>query len=133
MLNEVILIGRLTRDPDLKYTQSGVAVTNFTLAVNRRFTNQQGEREADFINIVAWRKTAENCAEHLRKGSLAAVTGSIETGSYEKEGRTVYTTHVNARNVQFLDRRGGNSGAGKTDPFADDGQPIDIKDEDLPF
>lgn len=158
MLNRVILIGRLTRDPELRYTPSGVAVTRFSLAVNRHYTNQQGEREADFINIVTWRGLAENCANYLRKGSLVAVDGRLQTGKYEnQEGRTVYTTDVVAEDVRFLEPKnrseshsdfgggsfGGNASYGggnnqysrkqTDDPFADDGQPIDISDDDLPF
>lgn len=107
MINRVVLVGRLTKDPELKYTQSGIAVTRFTLAVNRAFQNQQGEREADFINCVAWRKQAENIANYLRKGSLAGVDGRIQTGSFEgQDGKRVYTTEVVADSTQFLEPRG---------------------------
>jgi len=125
MLNRVILVGRLTRDPDLRYTaDSGIAVTRFTVAVNRKFTNQQGEREADFINIVTWRALAENCGNYLKKGSLVAIEGRIQTRSYEnQEGRTVYVTEVVADDVRFLNTR---TNSDKTpnnqpeeDPFAD--------------
>lgn len=84
MINRVVLVGRLTKDPELRYTANGVAVTSFTLAVNRPFSNQQGEREADFINIVVWRKQAENVANFLNKGSLAGVDGRIQTRNYRK-------------------------------------------------
>lgn len=131
MINNVTLVGRLTRDPELRYTPSGVAVTKFTLAVNRNFSNQNGEREADFINIVTWRKQAENCANYIKKGSLVGIVGRIQTGKYENnEGRTVYTTDVVAENVQFLESK---RGGGFQNPFDDNGKPIDIKDEDLPF
>ncbi|MFE5322307.1 single-stranded DNA-binding protein [Paenibacillus sp. NPDC056579] len=166
MLNRVILIGRLTRDPELRYTPSGVAVTTFTLAVDRPFTNQQKEREADFINIVTWRQLAETCANYLRKGRLAAVEGRIQVRNYDNnEGRRVYVTEVIADNVRFLEsansgggnREEGMSGGGyggpgpqgqgqqgqsqqryggardNQDPFQDDGRPIDISDDDLPF
>lgn len=146
MLNRVILVGNLTRDPELRYTSNGgVAVVRFTVAVNRRFTNQQGEREADFINIVAWRNLAENCGNYLRKGSLVAIEGRIQTRSYEnQEGRTVYVTEVVADDVRFLSSRNrtqssygqqeSNQSKGMIDdPFADDGSPIDISDDDLPF
>jgi single-strand DNA-binding protein len=138
MINRVTLVGRLTRDPDLRYTPNGVAITRFSIAVNRNFTNQQGEREADFINIVTWRGLAENCANYLQKGSLVGVDGRLQTGKYEnKEGHTVYTTDVVAESVQFLDRKGeaNNKSAkdGGNNPFADDGQPIQISDDDLPF
>lgn len=109
MINRVVLVGRLTKDPELKYTQGGIAVTRFTLAVNRAFANQQGEREADFINCVAWRKQAENIANYLRKGSLAGVDGRIQTGSFEgQDGKRVYTTEVVADSTQFLEPRGAN-------------------------
>lgn len=104
MINRVVLVGRLTKDPELKYTQSGIAVCRFTLAVNRSFTNNQGEREADFILCVAWRKQAENIANYLRKGSLAGVDGTIQTGSFEgTDGKRVYTTEVVADSTQFLE------------------------------
>lgn len=107
MINRVVLVGRLTKDPELRYTPSGVAVARFTLAVNRTFANQQGERQADFINCVVWRKQAENTANFLRKGSLAGVEGRIQTGSYEgQDGKRVYTTEVVADSVQFLEPRG---------------------------
>lgn len=151
MLNRVILIGRLTRDPELRYTPSGVAVTQFTLAVDRPFTNQQGEREADFINIVTWRKLAETCANYLAKGRLTAVEGRIQVRNYDNsEGRRVYVTEIIADNVRFLESGGGNRGGFEQqdsdnrgssfsrnmepqDPFSDDGKPVDISDDDLPF
>lgn len=110
MINRVVLVGRLTRDPELKYTQSGIAVVRFTLAVNRTFKNQQGEQEADFINCVAWRKQAENTANYLRKGSLAGIDGRIQTSSFDgKDGNRVFMTEVVADSVQFLEpkREGG--------------------------
>lgn len=168
MLNRVILIGRLTKDPELRYTPAGVAVTQFTLAVDRPFTSQGGEREADFIPVVTWRQLAETCANYLRKGRLTAVEGRIQVRNYENnEGKRVYVTEVIADNVRFLEsnRDGGgsggssrdessnttsNSGGGNNrsnynsnngnnnsrdnqDPFSDDGKPIDISDDDLPF
>lgn len=168
-MNRVILVGRLTKDPELRYTPSGVAVATFTLAVNRTFTNQQGEREADFINCVIWRRPAENVANFLKKGSLAGVDGKLQTRSYDgQDGKRVYVTEVVAENVQFLEprsggnqgeRSGGNYGGGQEDssygqgqrnqnqnnqrnqgftrvdedPFANNGEPIDISDDDLPF
>lgn len=172
MMNRVVLVGRLTREPELKYTPNGIAVCTFTLAVNRSFTNQQGQREADFVNCVVWRRPAENVANFLKKGSLAGVDGRIQTRNYEgQDGRRVYVTEVLAESVQFLEpksassnyeKRGGDNGmydsgqkkqdfpfeqqnqqqsnnnhSGYTrtneDPFANDGQPIDISDDDLPF
>lgn len=161
LLNRVILIGRLTRDPELRYTPAGVAVTQFTLAVDRPFTSQGGEKEADFIPVVTWRQLAETCANYLRKGRLAAVEGRIQVRNYENnEGKRVYVTEVIADNVRFLesanrDNSGGgggqpmreepsyggggrannnnNSRSNNQDPFSDDGKPIDISDDDLPF
>ncbi|WP_339252679.1 single-stranded DNA-binding protein [Sporosarcina sp. FSL W8-0480] len=110
MINRVVLVGRLTKDPELKYTQGGVAVTRFTLAVNRTFSNQQGEREADFINCVTWRKQAENTANFLRKGSLAGIEGRIQTSSFDgQDGKRVFMTEVVADSVQFLEPRSANS------------------------
>ncbi|SDS82093.1 single-strand binding protein [Paenibacillaceae bacterium GAS479] len=183
MLNRVILIGRLTKDPELRYTPAGVAVTQFTLAVDRPFNSQSGEREADFIPIVTWRQLAETCANYLRKGRLTAVEGRMQVRNYENnEGKRVYVTEIIADNVRFLEsgnREGGsreegsysggssnnggggnyggnNSGGGQSgggsqgggsyggnrggggssnsrDPFSDDGRPIDISEDDLPF
>jgi single-strand DNA-binding protein len=176
MLNRVILIGRLTRDPELRYTPAGVAVTQFTIAVDRPFTTNQGEREADFIPVVTWRQLAETCANYLRKGRLTAVEGRIQVRNYENnEGKRVYVTEVIADNVRFLEssreggsareegggssysgsgggtssgNSGGYSGGGNSngggrsnnnsrndnrDPFQDDGRPIDISEDDLPF
>lgn len=104
MLNRSILIGRLTRDPDLRYTPAGVAVTQFTLAVDRPFSNN-GEKESDFIPVVTWRQLAETCANYLRKGRLCAVEGRIQVRNYENnEGKRVYVTEVIADNVRFLER-----------------------------
>lgn len=106
MINRVVLVGRLTKDVELRYTPSGVAHARFTLAVNRTYTNSQGEKEADFINITVWRKPAENSANFLKKGSLAGVEGRIQTGSYDgQDGKKVYTTEVVADSVQFLESR----------------------------
>lgn len=105
-INRVVLVGRLTKDPELRYTPNGIAVARFTLACNRTFSSQSGEREADFINVVVWRKPAENAANFLHKGSLAGVEGRIQTGSFEgQDGKRVYTTEVVADSVQFLEPR----------------------------
>lgn len=144
MLNRVILIGRLTKDPELRYTPAGVAVTQFTLAVDRPFTNQGGEKEADFIPIVTWRQLAETCANYLKKGRLTAVEGRIQMRNYENsEGKRVYVTEVIADNVRFLEgnrdqsqgqeQNTNNYQRNNSDPFSDDGKPIDISDDDLPF
>ncbi|NLZ27985.1 MAG: single-stranded DNA-binding protein [Firmicutes bacterium] len=142
MLNRVILIGRLTRDPELRYTPSGAAVATFTLAVDRHFTNQHGEREADFIRIVVWRKLAETCANYIEKGRLVGVEGRLQTRSYDdKEGIRRSIAEVVADNVQFLewprDRQKG--GPMKEDSDSEssfkDGDigAGDIKDDDIPF
>jgi single-strand DNA-binding protein len=134
MLNHVVLIGRLTRDPELRYTPgNGVPVATFTLAVDRPFTNQQGDREADFINIVTWRKLAENCANYLKKGSLAAVTGRLQIRSYDdNQGIRRKTSEVVADDVRFLDRGRSSeeSQGGSEGPNVDD---IDISGDDVPF
>lgn len=104
VLNRVILIGRLVADPQLRYTQSGVAVTSFTIAVDRSFTSQNGERETDFIDIVTWRKLAETCANHLNKGRLVAVEGRLQIRSYDdRDGIRRKAAEVVADQVQFLD------------------------------
>ena len=104
MLNRVILIGRLTADPAMRYTPNGISVANFTLAVERPFKSQNGEREADFIDIVAWRRLAELCANHLGKGRLVAVEGRLQVRSYEaQDGSKRRTYEVVADSVQFLD------------------------------
>lgn len=109
-MNKVILIGRLTRDPELRTIASGNATTSFTVAVNRNFTNQNGEREADFINCVAWRKQAENVAKYCTKGSQVAVEGRIQTRNYDaQDGTKRYVTEVIADNVTFLNSRVGGS------------------------
>ena len=129
MMNRVVLVGRLTKDPDLRYTPNGVPVASFTLAVNRAFTNQQGEREADFINCVVWRKPAENVANFLKKGSLAGVDGRIQSRSYEgQDGKRVYVTEVQAESVQFLEPKNSSGGQGGGNPNY--GGP---RDQDFPF
>lgn len=140
MLNRVILVGRLTKDPELRYLGNGTPVCNFTLAVNRNFKNQNGEQEADFINCQVWRKAGENVANYLSKGSLAGVDGRVQTRSYEQDGRRVYITEVVADSVQFLEpkKQGGQEKgqrytADPGDPFQNSGQPVDIQDDQLPF
>ena len=103
MLNRIVLIGRLTRDPELRFTPNGHAVCSFTLAVDRPFTNQEGNRETDFINIVVWNKQGENCAQYLAKGRLAAVDGRLQIRSYDgNDGQRRYVTEVIADNVRFF-------------------------------
>lgn len=103
MINNTTLVGRLTKNIELKYTAGGIAVANFTLAVERNFKNKQGEQVTDFINCVIWRESAETLSSFAVRGSLIGIVGSIETGSYEKNGQTVYTTTVNADNFQMLE------------------------------
>ncbi|MFW5718946.1 MAG: single-stranded DNA-binding protein [Halanaerobium sp.] len=103
MLNRIVLIGRLTRDPELRYTSNGTPVCNFTLAVERNYTNRNGDRDVDFINIVTWRGLAENCARHLGKGRLVGVDGSLQIRKSENNNRTYINPEVNADNVRFLD------------------------------
>jgi len=106
MINNVVLVGRLTKDPDLRYTSSGSAVATFTLAVNRNFTSANGNREADFINCVIWRKPAETLANYARKGTLLGVVGRIQTRSYDnQQGQRVYVTEVVCENFQLLESR----------------------------
>ena len=151
MINRTVLVGRLTRDVDLRTTGSGISVGQFTLAVNRQFTNAQGEREADFINCVIWRKSAENLANFAHKGSLIGVEGRIQTRSYDnQEGQRVYVTELVVDNFSLLDPKKDNQSSTKQtaqayvkqavdkakpasqDPFAGSDE-IDIDDSDLPF
>ncbi|RIO10148.1 MULTISPECIES: single-stranded DNA-binding protein [Mammaliicoccus] len=112
MINRTVLVGRLVRDPEYRTTPSGVQVATFTLAVNRTFTNQQGEREADYINCVVFRKTAENVNQYLSKGKLAGVDGRLQSRSYEnKEGQKVFVTEVVCDNVQFLEPKDSQNGS----------------------
>ncbi|MFC6323700.1 single-stranded DNA-binding protein [Companilactobacillus baiquanensis] len=106
MINRVVLVGRLTRDPELRYTANGAAVASFTVAVNRQFTNAQGEREADFINCVIWRKAAENFSNFTNKGSLVGIDGRLQTRNYEnQQGQRVYVTEVVVENFSLLESR----------------------------
>lgn len=138
MINNVVLIGRLTRDVELRYTPSNIAVATFNLAVNRNFKNQDGEREADFINCVMWQKSAENLANWTRKGMLIGITGRIQTRSYEnQQGKRVYVTEVVADNFQLLESRNKSANHSSMDeqmpPAFENSQPMDISDDDLPF
>lgn len=120
------LVGRLTKDPDLRYTQSGTAVGQFTLAVNRNFTNQQGDREEDFINCVIWRKAAESFANYARKGTLIGLTGRIQTRNYDEQRRSSKPEQATF-DKQATDK------PDPLVPFSKDVSPIDISDDDLPF
>lgn len=123
LINNVVLVGRLTKDPDLRYTSSGTAVATFTLAVNRNFTSQNGNREADFINCVIWRKSAETLANYARKGTLLGVTGRIQTRSYDnQQGQRVYVTEVVAENFQLLESRAASENRQQTGGYQSSGQ-----------
>jgi len=112
MINRVVLVGRLTKDPELRYTPNGIASCRFTVAVNRTFKGQNGEQEADFINCQAWRKHAENLANFMKKGSLIGLEGRIQTGNYEgQDGKRVFTTDVVADSIQFLEPRNSTEGS----------------------
>ena len=159
-MNKAILIGRLTRDPELRTTPTGRNVCQFSIAVNRTYTSASGEREADFINCVVWDKQAENLARYQKKGNQIAVDGRIQTRNYDdKDGKRVYVTEILANNISFLDAKGtGNTGSNSfygmpeppmqqeevqpervetvsatQDPFEAFGDSIEISDNDLPF
>jgi single-strand DNA-binding protein len=133
-MNHIVLIGRLTRDPELRYTPNGVAVTNFDLAVNRPTTNQAGERETDFIRIIAWQKQAELCANYLKKGRLVAVEGRLQIRSYEtQDGQKRRVAEVVSNQVQFLDRKDDAAPSKETKPNAVREEVEGINLDDLPF
>ena len=161
-MNKAFLIGRLTRDPELRYSSSNAAIANFSIAIDRQYTNGQGQRETDFINIVAFQKQAENIKKYVGKGSLVAVDGRIQTRNYEdKDGKRVYVTEILANNISFLDSKGTNTSSNDfnslpeppredsvssssnmnnmetvsvdKDPFEAFGDSIEISDNDLPF
>jgi single-strand DNA-binding protein len=133
VLNRIILIGRLTRDPELRYVPSGQPVASFTLAVDRPFVNQQGERGTDFIDIVAWRRLAEQVTQHLNKGRLVAVEGRLQIRSYEtQDGQKRKVAEVVADAVRFLDRKG--TGTQPEAPAAPEGAAESPEGEDdVPF
>lgn len=155
-MNNVNLIGRLTKAVDLRYTQNGVAYGSFTIAVNRRFKNQNGEREADFINCVIWKKNAENLANFTQKGTLIGVSGAIQTRNYDnQQGQRVYVTEVLVENFDLLEsRKTADNGVlnlggintqsynknqnsvgnfANNDPFTANGETFEVQDDDLPF
>lgn len=141
-MNKVILVGNLTKDPELTTTNNGISLCRFTLAVQRRFTSGDGEREADFINIVVWRAQADNCYKYLKKGSKAGVVGTLQTRAYDgNDGTRKYATEVVAEEVEFLASKGasnteeaeapaGSKSSGKSD-VVNKFEPID--DDNLPF
>ena len=138
MINNVVLVGRLTRDPELRYTPSNVAVATFSLAVNRNFKNQAGDYEADFISCIMWRQQAENFANWVKKGNLVGITGRIQTRSYDnQQGQRVYVTEVVAETFQLLEKRDNSANQSNIEEQmpASFGatNPMDICDDDLPF
>lgn len=156
MINNVVLVGRLTRDVDLRYTSNGTAYASFTLAVERNFKNQNGEKETDFINCAMWRKAAENLANYTKKGSLIGIEGRIQTRNYDnQQGQKVYVTEVLAEKFSFLESAkkddngvlsdGGTNTLGfnknqnssgnfaNSDPFTSGGDVFNVNDDDLPF
>lgn len=143
MINNVVLVGRMTADAELRYTSSNIATASFNLAVNRPFKNQNGEREADFIRCVIWRQAAENLANWAKKGALIGITGSIQTRSYDnQQGQRVYVTEVLASGFQLLESRTqqGNQNQGNSfqngnnsNGYGNRNNPMDISDDDLPF
>lgn len=138
MINNVTLVGRLTRDPELRHTTSNVAVATFNLAVNRNFKGANGEREADFINCMIWRKQAELFADWCKKGNLVGITGRIQTRSYDnQQGQRIYVTEVVAETFQQLEKRDNSANQSNIEEQmpASFGatNPLDISDKDLPF
>lgn len=158
MINNIVLTGRLTKDVDLRFTSTGTAFGSFTLAVDRKFKGQNGEKETDFINCVIWRKAAETFAEYTRKGLLVGIEGRVQTRSYDnQQGQRVYVTEVVVENFTFLEFKNAkndhqsdfqsstadysnkennqhlNEGGIADDPFISSGQTIDIDEDDLPF
>lgn len=133
-MNTVNLIGRLTKDPELRYTPSGIAICKFILAVNRDFTNQNGEREADFITCTTFKKTAENLVNYQKKGSQIGVVGRIQTGSYEgQDGKRIFTTDVVVDRVEFLGSNQSNGQSNNTNAFPQNSAPLNVQEDDLPF
>ena len=151
-MNKVVSIGRLTRDPELRYTSSNIPSATFSLAVNRPFQNQNGVREADFINIVMWRKQAETAKKYLTKGSLISIEGRIQTRNYDgADGKKVYVTEVVADNFEFLETKGQKTSTPMSDvsndieysnapstnvsdePYIDFGDTIELSDDDIAF
>ncbi|APC45856.1 single-stranded DNA-binding protein [Streptococcus phage CHPC926] len=148
MINNVVLVGRMTKDAELKYTGNNIAVATFNLAVNRNFKDANGERETDFINCVIWRQQAENLANWAKKGALIGITGRIQTRSYEnQQGQRVYVTEVVAENFQMLESRSAREGGNANNSYSQqqgpnfaresgpyhNSNPIDISSDDLPF
>lgn len=134
MINNVVLVGRLTRDVDLRYTSNGTAYASFTVAVERNFKNQNGEKETDFINCAMWRKAAENFVRFTDKGSLVGIEGRIQTRSYEKDGKAVYITEVVAEVFSLLEtKKTVESRNNQPVSSSNEAEPIEFSEDDLPF
>jgi len=133
ILNRIVLIGRLTASPELRYTSNGTPVCNFTLAVERNYSDKQGNRPVDFINIVTWRGLAENCAKHLGKGRLVGVDGSLNIRKSESDGRTYINPEVNADNVRFLDFAKDNQKGNDNQKRKTKEENSKLEDLDVPF
>lgn len=143
MINRVVLVGRITKDVDARSTQNGVSVVSFTLAVNRNFSSSNGEKQADFINVVAWRQTADFMRNYVKKGALLGIEGRIQTRNYEDAtGKTVYVTEVSADSVQILESKDSVSQRGQYEDKSSREEPQDdfyetskklVADDDLPF
>lgn len=150
-MNKVVLIGRLTKDPELRYTTSNIPTATFTIAVNRPFQNQSGVREADFIPVVVWRKQAENVKKYITKGNQVAVEGRIQVRNYDdKDGKKVYVTEVIADSVEFIEPKGQRTNMSSDmnsdvqennmpttnvsdEPYIDFGDTIELSDDDIAF
>lgn len=130
-MNKAFIIGNLTKDPDLRTTQSGISVCSFNVAVQRRYKDQNGEKAVDYIPVIVWRGLAENCAKYLAKGKKVAVSGEIQTRSYDKDGTKRYVTEILASDVEFLTPVGTTSANDVPPPQEVDFTPVD--DEELPF
>lgn len=132
-MNRTVLVGRLTKDPELRYTQSGIAVANFTIAVDRKFA-KDGNQSADFIPVIVWQKQAENVAKYLSKGRLVAVDGRIQTSSYDnKDGQRVYRTDVVADQVEFLSTKSDTRGGSDSNDSSGYSDESDYSTEEIPF
>lgn len=132
-MNKVILIGNLTKDPEITTTNSGISVTRFSIAVGRKFTNQNGEREVDFFNIVAWRGLADTCHKYLKKGNKCCVVGNIQNRSYEQDGIKRIFTEITAEDIEFLSPKS-EASEGSFEPKSNEVSDLEqIDDDNLPF
>lgn len=134
MINHVVVVGRLTRKPELKFTANGTKYTQFSVAVQRNFKNNSGKYEADFINCLMWRNAAENFVKFTNKGSLVGVEGRIQTRSYDKDGRTIYITEVVSEGFSLLETKAATESRNNQPVFnSNEAEPIEFSEDDLPF